>query len=455
MYASFNIFRLFIFGLLYFLVVPVCLAQDEAVIRKMLESGDQKKLNKDNKIRDEADNLMNEVITIYEEMRSIRLDSALKTRSRNSKAGLLEKQSWQKQVQASALYEKGNNGTYGIYKKYLNRFWKEHEGEEPYFLNAKMHEEQARDNYAQASLLRRNARHMNLGVPKVEKLTEANHLEAAAIRKQVISLGACYGISEQPVTPDSIPAAPAIADTASLTPDTAEVAAELITLSDEVKPEPVAAPVAQEKPVQILIAPVLPVENENQSPAPQVEVTGMNDQTIFRIQIVASRTLLMFEDLAKISPGNFPVEVVSEEGWLKYQFMGVPLYADAQRIFRDANVKGAFIVSYRKGIKQNLPDMISISRELERRIQAEGRSGLVVETFYHLEITASKTALKAAEIAKIYNGPEPVLLIMEKGLYKYHLNAGYSPDEAMLLKQKTGLTDANIVAYKNARPTEI
>ena len=181
----------------------------------------------------------------------------------------------------------------------------------------------------------------------------------------------------------------------------------------------------------------------------------MIDQIIFRIQIAASRTLLTFDDLAKIDPGGFPVEVVSEGGWLKYQFIGVPLYADVQRIFREANAKGSFIVSYRNGVKQNLPEMISNSRELEKRIQVEGKNGLVGETFYHLEIAASKTALKATEIAKLYNGPELVLLIMEQGLYKYHLNAGYSPEDARMFKQKTGLTGANVVAYKNARLTNM
>ncbi len=66
------------------------------------------------------------------------------------------------------------------------------------FINAKMLEEQARDNFTQASVYRRNTRHMNLGNVKVEKLTEANNLEAAAIRRQVASLSACLGAAGHP-----------------------------------------------------------------------------------------------------------------------------------------------------------------------------------------------------------------------------------------------------------------
>ena len=105
----------------------------------------------------------------------------------------MQSEAWKKHVQASAAYEKSNDIKYGIYKKYLNHFWKEHEGQEANFINAKMLEEQARDNFAQAAVYRRNTRHMNLGSVKVEKLTEANNLEAAAIRRQVASLSSCFG----------------------------------------------------------------------------------------------------------------------------------------------------------------------------------------------------------------------------------------------------------------------
>ena len=54
-------------------------------------------------------------------------------------------------------------------------------------------------------------------------------------------------------------------------------------------------------------------------------------------------------------------------------------------------------------------------------------------------------------MAKLYRGPEPVLVIMENGLYTYHLNAGYSLQDALDLKEKTGLNNATIVAYKNAK----
>ncbi len=80
----------------------------------------------------------------------------------------------------------------------------------------------------------------------------------------------------------------------------------------------------------------------------------------------------------------------------------------------------------RKTIKQNVAEAVKNNRELEKRIQAEGRNGLIQEIQYHVELTTSKTFLNPAEVAKLYQGPEPVLVIMENGLYAYHLRAGYS-----------------------------
>jgi len=430
-------------------------AQDEAAIRMLMEPADQRKLEKADRIRKEADRRMDEVNTIYAEIRSIRQDSTLKKRAMKARSSVLEDKSWQKQVQASALYEKSNGRTYAIYKKYLNRFWREHEGEEQDFLTAKIQEEQARDNFDQASLFRRRSKHMNLGIPKIERLTEANHLEAASLKRQVTSLAACYEISaEQPVAADTVkPTAPVVAQVTPQSRDT-------IRIPEMSEPETVETKPVQEEPKTVTVEAKPVTEEVKPLPEPVKPTPAATapeqaaDHVVFRIQIAASRAPLTFGDLAKMYTTDFPVEVVSEGGWLKYQTIGVPLYADAQRVLREINAKGSFIVAYRKGIKQSLPEMISLSRELEKRIQTGGRKGLVEDVEYHLELAASKTALQKAEIARLYSGPEPVLLIMDRGMYKYHMNAGYSLQSADNRKRETGLARAGIVAYRNGKTAE-
>lgn len=425
------------FTLLLVLFSAIGYAQDESSIKPYLNSGDISKLAKADKIKAEAESKMAEVKSLNIRMQSLQKDTSLSSKKIKQEVRLLQSQSWKKHVEASAAYEKSNDIKYGIYKKYLNHFWKEHEGQEANFINAKMMEEQARDNFAQASVYRRNTRHMNLGSVKVEKLTEANNLEAAAIRRQVASLSSCFGAATTAtvVSSDSIPA--------RNVPDTSHPAVAATQAPVTV------APADNTKVIVAVPPPVIPEKKEDI--VPPARDASFDDQVLFRIQIAANKAPFTFADLKKIYPGNYPIEIVFESGWYKYQFIGVPMFSDASKILKESALKEAFVVAYRKTSKQIITEAIKNNRELEKRIQAEGRNGLIGEVQYHLQLTTSKTFLKPEEVAKLYRGPEPVLVIMENGFYAYHLNAGYSLQNALALKEQAGLNNAVIVAYKNAR----
>jgi len=431
-------------------LAPYSQAQDETAIRQVIRDRDLKKIEKADKIRSEAEKGAEEISKLKQEIRSVARDSGLNARVIRRKARFLQTKSWQKEVQISALYQKSNAGKYSVYKKYLIRFWKEHEGEESKYLNAKVMEEQARDNYSQASVYRRKTKHMNLGYAKIEKLTEANNLESVAIRRQVSSLAVCHGITGG----KSLAAVPDTTSTAQNPPKAAPsvvpVKKDTATAPASVRKTAEMAPVIEQvrspEPAAVMPATVnaeIPAGDEAAEEPPIIE-----NHVVFRIQIAAGSNLLTFQELSKINPGNYPVEAVSEGGILKYQFIGVLFYSDAQRIFREANIKGSFIVAYRNGQKKNPAELIKENKELEIRIRNEGKPNLM-ETVYHVELMVSKTPLKAEEMAKLYHGSEPVLLILEKGMYKYHLNA-VSLATAKTLMQQSGVAGAVIAAYKNA-----
>ena len=438
--------KLIQFALLFILISAIGYAQDESSIKPYLNSGDLGKLGKADKIKADADRQMEEVRNLNIRMQSLQKDTSRNAKKIKKEVRLLQSESWKKHVQASAGYEKSNDIKYDIYKKYLNHFWKAHEGQEADYINAKMLEEQARDNFAQASVYRRNTRHMNLGSVKVEKLTEANNLEAAAIRRQVASLSSCFGAMAtiaSAVPTDSIPK--------NTVPDTinkASVAVAPAPSAVKTAPAAVTPAVVAATPV-VVPPPVIPEKKTDV--APMARDTSFENQVLFRIQIAANKAPFTFADLKKICPASYPVEIVSESGWYKYQFIGVPLFSDASRILKESAVTGAFVVAYQKTSKQIISEAVKTNRELEKRIQTEGRDNLIREIQYHVELTTSKTFLKPGDVAKFYNGPEPVLVIMENGLYAYHLRAGYSLQDALDLKEKIGKSSAAIVAYKNAR----
>jgi len=461
LFYPWSLIVLFLFTTLF---GPSVMAQDETGLRKVITARDTKKLNKADRIIAAADKLSEDATELKAPIRTLQRDSSLSRRAIKRKTRSYEVKSWQKEFQASALYEKGNNLKYSIYKKYLNRFWKDHEAEESGLLNAKVLEEQARDNYAQARVYRKRTRHMNLGSAKIEKLVEAKNLESVAIRRQVNSLSACYSIPETQAEVDA-PVARADAEIPAATakPDTAEKITQTQVLTEPEKvPRQIAKDTTDEtaivlpavKPEQPVVTVPSPEIKENIVPEDLPAKPELINRVLFRVQIAASRNPLTLPDLAKIYTGKYPVEAVPEAGWLKYQLLGQPMFSEVQKIFREVNIQGAFIVAYKDGVKQNPAEMIKENRELEKRLLAEGNAGMPENTEYHVELKVSKVALKPEEVAKLYRGPEPVSLIIEKGQYAYHLKAGNSSDQAGLLKQKSGIDGAVIVIYRRSMRVE-
>jgi hypothetical protein len=580
--------QLFIVLFLFFAIrLP---AQDEKSIRTIIEEVDLKKLIKADSYKDEADRFIEDANRLNMEVFSVQADPNLDEKAVNKKTGQLESQAQQKQVQASALYEKCNEVKFTVYKKYLDNFWNAHAGEESVYLNSKLLEEQASDNYFQAASYRIDAKRMDNGYAKVEKLAEADNLELQAIQKQLTALGIYYGIGEsasqvapaqdQPVVtaPEStIPANLSLdqeiidkynryitsgqfTDTALSTGEIAGIttfdANRLLQLwydfmygqgageaefafATETDSSLLAAPTEKmDTEIGIVtdenIGQMIPSDEEviyrvqlaaNRSELSQralskmyygnkgVEVinengwykysvgdfdtyeeaskfrqsTGISNAFVvayrkgtkfspgmaeteikapaaytpvgeqrmppgllFRIQVAASRIPLTMGQFERIYPGKYPVEMIFEEGWFKYQFIGVRLYSDALKIIQNVTSAGAFIVSYEDGTKTNLADAVKRSNELQEVVQAKGRKGNIDEIEYHLQLAASRTAMRQDELYRIYSGPEPVSVILEDGWFKYHLKAGNSSEAADQFKKTCNIEKAFIVPYRRA-----
>jgi hypothetical protein len=159
--------------------------------------------------------------------------------------------------------------------------------------------------------------------------------------------------------------------------------------------------------------------------------------------------------LKRIYPGNYPVEMISEDGWYKYQFLGVYLYSDALQIIRHVATNGTFIVAYENGFKIDLAKAVKKNKELERQVNSNGRKGTVPEINYHLQLVASRVALSPDELAIIYSGSEAVSVIYDHGWYKYHLKAGNSPEEAEQFRIINGVPKAFIIPYERAMKIDL
>ena len=176
---------------------------------------------------------------------------------------------------------------------------------------------------------------------------------------------------------------------------------------------------------------------------------------MFRTQVAANRVPLTKEQLSRIYKDDYPVEMIEEEGWYKYQILGVRLFSDALRILRNAQVKGAFIVAYDNSIKHNLHAAVSRSKDIEKDVQTYGRKGKLNEVEWHVQIAASRIPLSQGELAQIYTGDNEISLVIEEDWYKYRLKAGSSYTAAKEIKQNCNVPKAFIVSYYRAKKVPI
>ena len=170
----------------------------------------------------------------------------------------------------------------------------------------------------------------------------------------------------------------------------------------------------------------------------------------FRVQIAASHSTLNKEQLNRIYSGSYAVEQVEEDGWYKYQILGVRLFSDALKIIRDAKVKGAFIAAYNNNEKMNLLDAVRISQKQEKEIQIYGRRGRIKDIEFYVQVAASQVQLRPDELMRIYSGNYKTCMIIEEGWYKYRIKVGTDYSEAESIKNSTGVDKAFIVAYDRA-----
>jgi len=189
--------------------------------------------------------------------------------------------------------------------------------------------------------------------------------------------------------------------------------------------------------------------------------TGDTDETVFQpavstdypsglvfyVQIAAGRSPVFKDQLNRIYQGKYPIEMVTEGGWYKYRIGGVRLFSDAEVILGKTDVNRRFVVAYEDGQKLNLADAMRKSRSIESQVRTRGR-GVLDEIFFSVQIAASRFMISKNDLKDIYNGTEPVTLVIEDNWYKYRLKTGTSYDRARQVKQTCNVPGVFIVAYK-------
>jgi hypothetical protein len=591
------------------------MAQTEQPVRHLMDAGDLKKLGKADGYKADADRIMEEINLLNIQIISLEADSAVSTATIRKRTTSLENQTWQKYDQAGALYEKGNQIKFDVYKSKIEHYWKTHPGSETTRLNEKLLEEQSSDRWFQAHSYRMDARRMSDGKVKATRLTEASSLEGEALDKLITALAGCHDIdlgathvtADNPFSDTELAEADRLADSVLRVSDTGEMdktvpensginqaeidrynrymaegqrtdttlstgkiagitrfdrdtvltlwyeylynrddSARAIALSkpdtpvqEKVLPAEKAVPadqaateigrVTEENRLTLIPADEeviyrvqiaanrteltqralsriyygsknVEMENENgwfkytvgdfstyeeanrfrktsgvenafvmayrkgkrltDKPGLDIVAEGagtvgdtarnLRPGLVFRIQVAASRVPLAAGQLEQLLGAHFPVEMVQEDGWYKYQLIGVRDFSDAIRLKQEVAAKGAFVVAYNNGIKQKLADAVNGSRNSKGREGATSGNTIPEDTEFHVQVAAVKRMLKPSEIRKLYEGNLPVCMVMEDGWYKYQIKTGNAYAMARNIVRDCHVDGAFIVPYRNA-----
>jgi hypothetical protein len=467
-----------IYLIIYLLSSCLLYSQQDDFIKSIFRGSDLKKLEKTKSYEIQAEQLIEEANELYMETYAVQGDYELNENQIEKKVNKLEKKAQKKQIEAATYYELINQTKFGIYKSYIEKFWSDFEGDESDYTDARHIEEQSNDLYFQASTLRSEASKISDQQEKVENLNNAYELEIKSLEKQLSALSIYYGIEYTPSDEIAEQVSVDVADIEETEPvqeqlyyeepakQETEFPAEQIATADTITEE---EPAYEEQTEEQLV----PAQYEEEIAVVEEDVDESyyipegdevveedidesyyipeGDEVIFRVQIAASRIPLTRQQLSKIYKDNYPVEMIEEEGWFKYQILGVRLFSEALRLLRSARVKGAFIIAYDKGVKQNLYIAVKRSRSLEQEVQTYGRKEKLNNVEWHVQIAASRIPLTKDDLSRIYRGNRKISLIIEEGWYKYRLKAGISYSTAKEIKQQCGVPKAFIVSYHRAK----
>lgn len=159
----------------------------------------------------------------------------------------------------------------------------------------------------------------------------------------------------------------------------------------------------------------------------------------YRIQIGASVSPLLPDQIRSLYRGSEQVDMYQEDGWYKYVAGRYCSYDEARGQISRYNVVGAFVIAMADGRKVSLHGTPEAGFTSDNAI------------VYVVQVGASLSPLKADQIRHMYRGTETVKQIQEEGWYKYQIEVGSNFQEAMRVRNLTSVRGAFVVAYRNGQ----
>ncbi len=438
--AFFRKLFLFLF-LVYSSFFPV-MSQDVDMSSVMSADDNEEIEEADNLIR-EADGLMEEANQYYLETFEVQADYSLSEKAMEKQVKQLESKAIKKQIEASKLYEKANKQKYTIYTKYSENFWKEHEGDENIYTNAKLVEEQAKDLMFQAKEKRSDALKQTDITRKSSLLNEAYSLENRAIEKQKTALAQYYSVNIAYTDPIFQPDE----TTEIYSDDEDSYSAEYGTSAyEDIQPEASTVTPGLQGEATIDNAMVSKYNS-------YVEDESIPDPIVFNNQGLGNMETFSMEEAsdmwgeyqgweergatasaAEISDIDETMAETDEQYIEEiYDEDGAQTYHD---ISTDQTSTTEGPVSYVVESEEHAEEITTY------HIPADE------EVIYRVQIAANKSRLSQRALQNVYYGQKNVEMINEEGWFKYSVGDFETYTQADEFRRKSGVDNAFIVAYR-------
>lgn len=185
-----------------------------------------------------------------------------------------------------------------------------------------------------------------------------------------------------------------------------------------------------------------------------IEATGKlsdrinNEDIVFKVQIAADTKAISSDNLHKIYSGPEDVQHYEEDGMHKYSFGEFRTYEEASKSRVNSGVKGAFVIAFQGEKKINVLEAKKMKRCYDPIIISDWLSKNN-KLIYKVQIAASSKKLSANQIKKICCIESNVYLTEENSWFKYSIGKFEKYQDAVKMKEKSGVEGAFIVVYNN------
>ncbi len=179
-----------------------------------------------------------------------------------------------------------------------------------------------------------------------------------------------------------------------------------------------------------------------------------NEDVVFKVQIAADTKKISSDNLHKIYSGYENVQHYEEDGMYKYSLGEFKTYEEANKFRVNSGVKGAFVIAFKGETKINVLEAKRIKRCYDPIIISDWLSNNN-QLIYKIQIAASSKKLSVNQIKNICCIESNVYLTEEDGWFKYSIGKFEKYQDAVKMKEKSGVEGAFIVVYKNGKKVSL